>query len=110
MQLICMLIFAVIALPAWAETDYLCLNQCKRAGNASVECMQQCDLTPEKTKKSTHTTDEKKEFSPLIQGTAKQRPSAPTAPIKKDYTCKAQCLKDGMQYAFCEKKCILVRR
>ena len=103
------IIFLLLALPAQADTDYQCLRQCvEKKEISSPACMEQCSygIPPKSIIKHYN----KKEFSTITpdDGSLLIKKNLPRAIVivSKDYACQRQCLKEGMQYALCEKRCI----
>jgi hypothetical protein len=97
-----------LAWPAWADTDYRCLNTCLTAGGGNG-CLHQCSYgqttapVAHKTATNVH-----KQFDPIVPtgGDTVLAPHhvKPPAP-SKDYHCVAQCLQAGGQYNLCNENC-----
>jgi len=110
-----------VAVIAKADTDYRCLNACVNSGKPSAACLMKCtygDSQPSSSSSNTNTlhglNQESSKFShkefvapiPLANGTVLPTRKASGASPEKDYTCIAECQQEGLQYQFCEEKCV----
>lgn len=98
---------------AYADIDYLCLKHCKDDGNTTQSCMENCRIqedipTIAGEEALTAGSAQLKEFS-TPQDTDKiilnKKVQLQRLEVKTDYVCLNSCLKEGLQYTFCEKKC-----
>jgi hypothetical protein len=108
----------VYAVPALADTDYHCLNQCVNAGKTGSICMPQCTFSAA-SKTNSGSSSAKvplgghKVLTPMHQMDAQILvPKAKNLPRNnetKDFQCIAQCLRANRQYQMCNKNCTTVK-
>ncbi len=108
-----MIIFALyLPATAWANLDYKCLSDCKVSGEVSAVCMAKCSYEMQDT--SVQNANQEQEEDPYNQfSDMESKPST----IKEHYNsihqqngstyyiCMPECLKNNLQYKFCEEKC-----
>ena len=104
------LLFALIGwtLPARADVDHLCLNQCVSKGNTSSACLSQCsyDVPVPQVSQQKALSPHRILESPTPIGNTVLPPRKP-APMasSKDYACFSQCLQGKQAYDLCEQRC-----
>lgn len=103
------MVVSIIYLPtaAWADMDYKCLNDCMNAGETTTICMPKCSYVADnKTLKDEKKKNPYNQFSDVETAeVVKKYEEAAKAKKPLDYNCMPQCLKNDMQYQFCEEKC-----
>lgn len=101
----------ILCLPgsALADMDYKCLNNCVSSGETTSVCMPKCSYGAgaESLKKLRHANvDPYNQFSKReVPEVIKKYEEAEKAKQPLDYNCMPECLKNGLQYQFCEEKC-----
>jgi len=102
----------LLAVPARADIDHLCLNNCVASGTPSGTCMNQCSYTFTPTPKS-NDIDELSSHRILSAPTPLKKNKVHRTKPKKlsttvDRACIGQCLQNRTTYGYCEKQCTRV--
>lgn len=92
---------------AWADMDYKCLNDCVSGGETTSVCMPKCSYdTNSKTSNDGRKKNPYNQFSGMeAPEVVKKQEEAERAKQPVNYNCMPDCLKNNMQYKFCEEKC-----
>lgn len=111
-SLIVGMLVAGLSAPAWADTDYQCLNACVNGGETSPACMTRCSYKTSGAETSNRNVKRKgyEQFSVPVPTNKIVVPNAKDNNVsntRKDFACFDQCLKQGLQYQLCEEKCAL---
>jgi len=130
--ILCVVFVFSLLVPAWADTDYRCLNMCVRAGKPGTTCMSQCsyslpvtsvpgtspptsaeqDLSGSTPKALADTLGNHRlleTLKPIDSNQILVNPK-PASPYNesKDYHCLSQCLQSKMQYQACNMSCTTI--
>ena len=100
---------------ARASLDYKCLSNCVNGGERSSICMPKC--TYAEPTESIKVLEKKAKLNPHNQFDAmispdsviEDKPKAVYSSKTMNYTCLSECLKNKLQYQFCEEKCVPVK-
>lgn len=100
----------LVATPAFADTDYKCLADCKNNGGSSQICLKDCSFVPNEQPKPVvpagHAHDEFAAPVPVGAVTMPPRNMPNAKKIEPDARCVQDCARSGMQYTLCEKRCL----
>ena len=100
---------------AFADTDYRCLSDCtsksRDSNTTTAVCYKKCSYNPKDLEKNSRlkkksSKNRYNEFSDqyVNRSVAGRTITAPEPP-QKNYQCITSCVKQGMQYKFCEIQC-----
>lgn len=104
-------ILLIICLPAGAlaAMDYKCLNNCVSSGETTSVCMPKCSYGAgaESLKRLKQgNRNPYNQFSDReVPEVIKKYEEAEKAKQPVNYSCMPECLKNNLQYKFCEEKC-----
>lgn len=98
------------ALPAMADMDYHCLNECVRNGKTSTACMPRCTYTPQASfhKNEVNPGTNHNVFAapqPIQGDTVLFHKDVKLKHESEDYACAQKCGKEGGEYELCKRNC-----
>ncbi|MGE3624545.1 MAG: hypothetical protein AB7H77_11845 [Bdellovibrionales bacterium] len=101
------------ALPAMADIDHRCLNQCINQGKPASACMPECtynEMKNAKRLKSAGPYGGAPDYNVLepvrpYEGLLVPGKNAKSARTEKDYVCMKECLQNNGQYQRCSQTC-----
>ena len=114
-----LLAFSASASVAFADTDYQCLNECTSNSSGSgskitpAVCLKSCTYVASGTSKARTKLKKKaprnayNQFSDQYvgEGIFLSDSHKEVRPPEKNYQCVSSCLKDGLQYGYCQAHC-----
>ena len=108
------ILVTVAVTPAFADVDQHCLSGCVAGGRSGPECLTTCSyniapkptIIPPVTLESLEAHRTFTTLVPIQTNDIAPKPPQPKVAPEKDLACVSACLRQGLQYDYCNEQCV----